>query len=57
LTDRRQNAVTLSARGRKGLKAADAVARRNEEHVLAALTAAQRATLTQLLQTIEATAF
>jgi MarR family transcriptional regulator, lower aerobic nicotinate degradation pathway regulator len=52
--DRRQNAVTLTARGRKGLKAAELASRRNEEHLASALTASQVLLLKQLLGQLRA---
>ncbi len=49
--DRRQNAVTLTAKGRKGLKSADSMARSTESQCLQALSTDQRETLRQLLRT------
>jgi DNA-binding MarR family transcriptional regulator len=51
-SDRRQNAVTLSAKGRKALKSADAVAHACEDRSLAALSAEQRATLGEILKAL-----
>lgn len=51
-SDRRQNAVTLTAKGKKGLKAADAAAQACEERSLAALSPQQRAALAEILKVL-----
>jgi DNA-binding MarR family transcriptional regulator len=56
LADRRQNAVTLSMRGRKSLKAAETIAQHNEDHVLGALAPSQRAALQDLLRVVDSAA-
>jgi MarR family transcriptional regulator, lower aerobic nicotinate degradation pathway regulator len=51
-SDRRQNAVTLTAKGRKALKSADAAALACEQQTLAVLTSEQRVAFLELLKAL-----
>jgi DNA-binding MarR family transcriptional regulator len=53
-TDRRSNALYLTAAGRAGLQRARTVARRNEQEISAALDPAARRELIRLLRAIAA---